>query len=108
MADEASGFDYRRIDDVIHGRVRLAAMAYLSGAVAADFNELKAHIGGTDGNLATHLRKLEDAGYVDAEKRFVGRKPQTVYRLSPAGREAWILYLKRLEELLAIKPAGGG
>jgi DNA-binding HxlR family transcriptional regulator len=108
MADEASGFDYRRIDDVIHGRVRLAVMAYLSGATAADFNELKAQVGGTDGNLATHLRKLEDAGYIAVEKRFVGRKPQTILRLSPAGREAWIAYLKGLEAMLALKPADGG
>ncbi|MFN0024480.1 MAG: winged helix-turn-helix domain-containing protein [Parvularculaceae bacterium] len=108
MADEASGFDYRRLDDVIHGRVRLAVMAYLSGALAADFNELKAQIGGTDGNLATHLRKLENAGYVEVEKRFAGRKPQTILRLSPAGREAWIDYLKGLETMLALKPPGGG
>lgn len=97
----AEGFDYRDIDDVIHGRVRLAAMAYLSGAGAADFNELKAKVGGTDGNLSVHLRKLEEAGYLRIEKTFAGRKPRTVCRLTDAGREAFIAYIGRIEALLA-------
>jgi DNA-binding transcriptional ArsR family regulator len=96
-------FDYSEIDDVIHGRVRLAVMAYLSGAAAADFNELKAKVGGTDGNLSVHLRKLEEAGYVDVEKRFVGRKPQTICRISEKGREAWLAYIARLEQMLGLK-----
>lgn len=104
MADEPrQDFDYSDIDDVIHGRVRLAAMAYLSGAGAADFNELKAKVGGTDGNLSVHLRKLEDAGYIEVEKRFVGRKPQTICRLSEKGRDAWLRYIARLEQLLGLK-----
>ncbi len=94
-------FDYREIDDVIHGRVRLSVMAYLSGAGAADFLELKAKVGGTDGNLSVHLRKLEDAGYVDVEKKFENRKPRTICRLSARGREAWIRYIERLEALIA-------
>lgn len=109
MQSEMSGradheFDYAKIDDVIHGRVRLAVMAYLSGAGAADFNELKAKVGGTDGNLSVHIRKLEDAGYVDVEKRFVGRKPQTVCRLSEKGRDAWLRYIARIERLLGAAP----
>ena len=75
---DENGYDYREIDDVIHGRVRLAVMAYLSGADAADFNELKAKVGGTDGNLSVHLRKLEDAGYVNVRKTFKDRKPRTI------------------------------
>lgn len=94
-------FDYRALDDVIHGRVRLAVMAYLSGADSADFNELKAKIGGTDGNLSVHLRKLEEAGYVRVEKTFANRKPRTVCHLTPDGREAWIAYIERLETLLS-------
>lgn len=94
-------FDYREIDDVIHGRVRLAVMAYLSGAGAADFNELKAKVGGTDGNLSVHLRKLEEAKYVAVQKTFRNRKPRTVCRLTAKGREAWIAYINRLQALLA-------
>lgn len=98
-------YDYHDIDDVIHGRVRLSIMAYLSGAAAADFNELKAKIGGTDGNLSVHLRKLEDAGYVKVQKRFRGRRPQTICQLTKKGREAWISYIARMEDLLRLRAA---
>jgi DNA-binding HxlR family transcriptional regulator len=93
-------FDYRAIDDVIHGRARLAIMAYLSGAGSADFNELKKRAGVNDGNLSVHLRKLEEAGYIGIDKRFVGKKPQTVCSLSPAGRDAWIAYIDHIQSLL--------
>ena len=102
--EDAPAFDYAAIDDVIHGRVRLAVMAYLSGAGAADFNELKAKVGGTDGNLSVHLRKLEEAGYIAVEKRFVGRKPQTVCTLTETGRAAWLAYIGRIEQLIGLKP----
>ncbi len=98
-------FDYREIDDVIHGRVRLSIMAYLSGADIADFNELKAKIGGTDGNLSVHLRKLEEAGYVGVTKQFRGRRPQTTCMLTKKGRDAWIAYIARMEALLHSKAA---
>lgn len=95
-----SDYDYREIDDVIHGRLRLAVMAYLSGAGTADFNELKAKIGGTDGNLSVQIRKLEDAGYLEVEKTFAGRKPQTRLSLTEKGRKAWIAYISRMEALM--------
>lgn len=93
-------FDYRGIDEVIHGRARLAIMAYLSGAGSAEFSELKKRAAVNDGNLSVHLRKLEDAGYIDVEKRFVGKKPQTLCRLSRTGREAWIAYIDHIRTLL--------
>jgi DNA-binding MarR family transcriptional regulator len=93
-------FDYREIDEVIHGRARLAVMAYLSGAGSAEFNELKKQAGINDGNLSVHLRKLEEAGYLELEKRFVGRKPQTLCRLTEPGREAWIAYIAHIQKLL--------
>jgi DNA-binding MarR family transcriptional regulator len=98
--DNDQDFDYREIDDVIHGRVRLALMAYLSGAGTADFTELKKKLEVTDGNLSVHMRKLEDAGYVVVEKRFQGRRPQTLCRLSDKGREAWIAYIGNLQALI--------
>jgi len=97
------GFDIDAIDDVIHGRVRLGIMAYLSGAETAEFNELKARLQATDGNLSVHLRKLEDAGYVVVEKSFVGRKPLTRARLSETGREAWVRYLDAIGRLVGDK-----
>jgi DNA-binding HxlR family transcriptional regulator len=100
MADE---FDINRIDDVIHGRIRLGIMAMLSGAESADFNTLKAKLQATDGNLSVHLRKLEDAGFVAVSKRFNGRKPLTEAELTPAGRKAFVAYLDAMQALV-----GGG
>ena len=94
------GFDIDQIDDVIHGRVRLGIMAYLSGAEAADFNELKARLQVTDGNLSVHLRKLEEAGYVEVLKSFQGRKPLTRAKLMPRGRDAFVGYLDAMARLV--------
>lgn len=94
-------FDYQRLDDTIHGRVRLSVMAYLSGAGEADFVELRTKVGGTDGNLLVHLRKLEEAGYIVSEKLKSHRsKPRTVTRLTASGRAAWLRYIRRLEQLI--------
>ncbi|MDE2110926.1 MAG: transcriptional regulator [Alphaproteobacteria bacterium] len=97
MTDE---FDITGIDDVIHGRLRLGVMAYLSGSGRADFNELKARLQASDGNLSVQLRKLEEAGYVAIEKSFVGRKPLTRVTLTDDGRNAFVTYLDAIEKLL--------
>ena len=94
------GFDIDAIDDVVHGRVRLGVMAYLSSARTAEFGELKAKLQTTDGNLSVHLRKLEDAGYVGVEKSFVGRKPMTRLTLTPAGHDAFLRYLDAIGKLV--------
>lgn len=96
-----SRFDHTAIDDVIHGRLRLGIMAYLSTVSPAPFNELKAKVNATDGNLSTHLSKLEEAGYVKLEKKFVEKKPRTNIHLTAKGRKAWIDYLARLQSLLS-------
>jgi len=95
-----SDFDIASIDEVIHGRLRLGIMAYLSTAEAADFNELKARLQASDGNLSIHLRKLEEAGYVAIDKTFLGRKPLTRVRLTDKGREAFLTYLDAIEKLI--------
>jgi DNA-binding MarR family transcriptional regulator len=92
-------FDHSAIDEVIHGRIRLGVVAYLASVESALFSELRDKIGATDGNLSTHLRKLEEAGYVAVEKGFAGRKPQTRLVLSRSGREAWDRWLERIEKL---------
>jgi DNA-binding MarR family transcriptional regulator len=99
MSDE-NPFDHNDIDDVIHGRLRLGIMAYLSTASPAVFGELRDKVGATDGNLSTHLRKLEEAGYVELEKRFVGRRPQTRVHLTEAGRKGWLTWLERMQALI--------
>jgi DNA-binding MarR family transcriptional regulator len=100
----AHGFNIDDLDEVIHGRLRLAIMAYLASAEAADFNELKAELKMTQGNLSMHLRKLEDAGYVTAEKRFLNRKSNTRVRFTPKGRAAFSAYLDTLSQLVARTP----
>ncbi|WP_339871381.1 transcriptional regulator [uncultured Brevundimonas sp.] len=97
MAD----FDIGQIDDVIHGRVRLGIMAYLSGVDSANFNELKERLQTTDGNLSVHLRKLEDAGYVAVNKTFHGRKPMTRASMTEPGRKAFVAYLDAMSGLVA-------
>ena len=98
--------DIERIDDVIHGRVRLGIMTYLANAETADFTELKAALNATQGNLSVHLTKLEEAGYIEIVKSFLGRKPNTSVRLTRAGRKAFAGYLKVISELID-KAAGG-
>jgi DNA-binding MarR family transcriptional regulator len=93
-------FDIGKLDDVIHGRMRLGIMAYLAEAEVADFNELKALLDATQGNLSVHLRKLEDAGYVDIEKSFLGRKPLTRARITANGRKAFADYLQAIAKLV--------
>jgi len=100
-----AAFDIGRIDDVIHGRMRLGIMAYLADAEVADFNELKRVLEATQGNLSVHLRKLEDAGYITIDKSFLGRKPLTRARLTEAGRKAFAEYLEALADLVG--KAGG-
>lgn len=97
MADD---FDINRLDEVIHGRVRLGIMAVLSGVDSADFNTLKARLQTTDGNLSVHLRKLEDAGFVAVTKRFEARKPLTEASMTPAGRKAFVAYLDAMQGLV--------
>ncbi|NOZ94676.1 MAG: transcriptional regulator [Acidobacteria bacterium] len=97
------------LDPLVHAPIRLAVLSVLVVNEEAEFTFLRRLTGATDGNLATHLRRLEDAGYVEAEKRFVGRRPQTLYRMTARGRQAFERYLDELEALLPPRrgPSGG-
>ncbi|HXB62462.1 MAG TPA: transcriptional regulator [Acidobacteriaceae bacterium] len=88
------------LDPIIHGKLRLAVLSLLAGVEAADFTWLRQRTGSTDGNLGAQMLKLEEAGYVAMEKKFAGRKPQTLYRMTPAGREALAQYVAALKRLL--------
>jgi DNA-binding HxlR family transcriptional regulator len=85
---------------VIHGKLRLALLSLLSGIEEAEFTWLRAKTGSTDGNLGAQLAKLEEAGYVTVEKKFVLRKPQTLYRMTEDGRTAFIEYVQALKQML--------
>jgi len=89
-----------KIDEVIHQRVRLSIVSSLAGVESLEFTELKSVLGLTDGNLSTHARVLEEAEYLQIEKRFKGRKPQTIFRLTRKGRTAFRRYVGFLEGIL--------
>ena len=95
---------YRDLDQVIHGRVRLALMAFLSTARESDFLELCDVLEVTRGNLSVQLRTLEEAGYVAVEKGYRGRRPHTAVAITPAGDAALHRYRQALLQLLG----GGG
>ncbi len=88
------------LNPVIHGKLRLALLSLLAGVEEAEFTWLRAKTGSTDGNLGAQLLKLEEAGYVAIEKKFVLRKPQTLYRITDGGRQALTEYVQALKQLL--------
>ena len=92
--------DLGRIDEVIHGRMRLGIMVYLADVETADFTELKTVLEATQGNLSVHLKKLEEAGYVAINKSFVNNKPLTRIAITDAGRTAFAAYLEALGGLI--------
>ena len=92
------------IDRVIHAPARLALLTYLYVVESADFVFLMRLTGLTWGNLSTHLRKLEDAGYVDIEKGYKGKKPRTMICLSDEGRAAFREYKNRMQQVLGDLP----
>jgi DNA-binding MarR family transcriptional regulator len=93
-------FDYQQLDDIIHSRIRLAVIAVLVSVEEAEFTFLRDRVNATDGNLSVHLKKLEDAGYISVQKKFVDRKPTSSYRITVKGRKAFEIYVNRLEKLI--------
>jgi DNA-binding HxlR family transcriptional regulator len=88
------------LDRLIHERVRLGIVSALAVNRSLTFNELKAMLKTTDGNLSVHARKLEEADYIVCTKSFDGRLPKTEYRLTAAGRRALERYLNHMEALI--------
>lgn len=92
--------DLPELNPVIHGRLRLALLSLLAGVEEGDFTWLRDKTGSTDGNLGAQLARLEEAGYLRVKKKFVQRKPRTIYRITDAGREALDEYVQALRQLL--------
>jgi DNA-binding HxlR family transcriptional regulator len=88
------------LDRLIHERIRLGIVSALAVNRSLTFNELKALLKTTDGNLSVHARKLEEADYIVCTKSFDGRLPKTEYRLAAAGRRALEHYLDHMEALI--------
>jgi len=88
------------LDRLIHERIRLGIVSALAVNRSLTFNELKALLKTSDGNLSVHARKLEEADYIVCTKSFDGRLPKTEYRLVAAGRKALERYLNHMEALI--------
>jgi DNA-binding MarR family transcriptional regulator len=88
------------LDRLIHERIRLGIVSALAVNRSLTFNELKAMLKTTDGNLSVHARRLEEADYVICTKSFDGRLPKTEFRLAAAGRRALERYLNHMEALI--------
>ncbi len=97
---EPGTFDHRRLDKVLHSRVRLAVMSALLTLKEADFTLLRDLVGVTDGNLITHLRVLEAAGYVAHRREGRGRNASSTYWVTEKGRTAFRKYVEALEDLV--------
>jgi DNA-binding transcriptional ArsR family regulator len=97
------------LDPIVHAPVRLAVLSILVSVESADFNFLKEAVGATDGNLSTHLSKLEAAGLISIEKTYEGKKPLTRCAMTAKGRKAFLIHLDRLERIISRgKAADGG
>ena len=89
------------IDKLIHEPARLMIMSYLYVVESADFLFLMRQTGLTFGNLSSHMTRLENAGYLNVEKEFVGKKPNTKLRLTPLGRQSFDGYRRSMSQIFA-------
>ncbi|WP_462220893.1 winged helix-turn-helix domain-containing protein [Ferruginibacter sp.] len=88
------------LNKIFDSRIRLGIMSALMVNVEINFNELKELLSITDGNLASHLKTLEESGYVKIQKGFIGRKTNTTYTVTKAGEKAFKLHLTALEKMI--------
>jgi DNA-binding HxlR family transcriptional regulator len=91
------------LDKAFESRVRLGIMSVLTASGQSDFNTLKGMLGVSDGNLASHIRALEELGYIETQKQFIGRKPNTSYSVTDVGRNAFSAHIEALSSLLGLK-----
>ena len=89
-----------KLDKAFDSRVRLGIMSVLSVNESADFNTMKQLMELTDGNLASHLKALENIEYIQSVKQFIGRKPNTKYIITELGRISFKKHLDALEKLM--------
>jgi DNA-binding MarR family transcriptional regulator len=91
---------FLQLDRVIHEKGRLAIMSMLAASPDLSFTELRDALMMTDGNLTTHIRALQEAGYVAVAKSYQNRRPLTTCSLTPAGRRAFADYINLLEQIV--------
>ena len=90
------------LNRIIHEPARLMLMSLLSAVSSADYTFLMSNTGLTWGNLSSHLMKLEESGYIEIEKSFVGKKPRTMVTLSREGKRAFETYIRTMKNALGI------
>jgi DNA-binding MarR family transcriptional regulator len=90
-----------KLDETVLSRPRLSILAAMISGSSVDFTFLQKNLGISDGNLGTHLRKLQDEGYIRSKKVFVNRKPKTWFSITANGRHALERLLQLLEKMLA-------
>ena len=91
----------QNINKAFDHRIRLGIMSVLMVNESADFTSLKEILGVTDGNLASHAKALESENYIVVEKQFIGRKPNTKYIATKAGKKAFQEHIEALEKLIS-------
>jgi DNA-binding transcriptional ArsR family regulator len=102
-APKMSHEEILQLNPVIHAPTRLAILSLLITVENANFSFLKEATGTSDGNLSTHLTKLETSGFINIEKSFKGKKPQTICAITPKGRKAFLNYLERMEHIVGVQ-----
>ena len=89
-----------KLNKAFDSRIRLGIMSILSVNESVDFNTMKQLMELTDGNLASHLKALENIAYIESVKRFIGRKPNTQYMITELGQSSFKEHLNALEKLI--------
>jgi DNA-binding HxlR family transcriptional regulator len=88
------------LNKIFDSRIRLGIMSALMVNTSISFNELKELLGITDGNLASHLKALEESGSLKVQKGFIGRKTNTTYSITRTGEKAFKMHLSALEQMI--------
>lgn len=94
---------FKSLDPLLHSELRLAIMSLLISTAESDFLYLQEQTGATSGNLSVQIDRLKNAGYIDVEKGYVGKKPRTVCRITDLGFAAFERYVKALQSYLVPK-----
>ncbi|MBP5619229.1 MAG: transcriptional regulator [Bacteroidaceae bacterium] len=94
---------FQPLDPLLHSELRLAIMSLLISSDEAEFPYIKEQTGATAGNLSVQIDKLLAAGYIEVEKTFKGKRPCTLCRITPQGRQAFVQYVEALKSYLEVK-----
>ncbi|WP_273130576.1 winged helix-turn-helix domain-containing protein [Bacillus weihaiensis] len=102
MSDVNNLNNLNNLNELIHAKVRLGIMSLLMTYDECDFTLLKKSLSITDGNLSSHLKKLEEANYINMQKTFVSKKPKTIVEITETGSKAYKEYIRTIEEILKL------